>query len=159
MPITTNPIESIVLSPFDEALARQQQPLLSMEEKNDVREEIWVKSYSAERFSSFIRPWKSFDQNEPPSSVWSTHYRNDAYDDRRLSNFTHTIEFTESNSMASTKAFEHDDEADEERGFKYVFSIDHQGPSTSTTMSQRMYIARIAIAIALAGALLLRIMA
>jgi hypothetical protein len=154
-----NPIESSIWSPFDEALARQQLPLLSMEEKNELCEEMRANSHSSHKFSSLTLPWKYFGPRELPASSWNTQYRNDAFNKGSDTKCTHTIEFTESNSITSTKHFDDDNKVDEEQGFTYALGIDHQGPSPSSTLSQRMRTTRIAIAIILAGTLLFRLMA
>lgn len=151
-------IETKVLSPFDEALARQEQPLLSMEEKKECCEGIWAHSRSSLSFSSFIRPWRSSGWKETTPNTWSTHYRNGTLDDGWHSKFTHTIEFTESNA---TTHFEYDNKEDEEQSFSNVFSFDYQEPSTPSTLPRRMYFVRVAMVTTgtLAGVLLLRLIA
>ena len=148
--------DRIVLSPFDEALARQKQPLLAMEEEKECAMETWTNRSNG--FSSFIRPWNCSGRQAPPPSIWCTEYRNDWAPDGESAKFTHTIEFTESHSTI-TKELEYEDE---EEGYDNTtaFNIDRQILSqTSHSEYQRssVVIARVMV-IGFAVVLMFRLM-
>jgi hypothetical protein len=104
----------VLLSPFDEAVARQKQPLLDqVKEQHSVETSVFGNIFN--RCSSLLNSCPTRNRGEASLSMWSTQYRSQY--DRGETTITHTIEFTEPAFSKNHNDYDKHNIYDEEQGY------------------------------------------